>query len=130
VNGRILLIILLVCLKQSYAQIITTIAGNSGYGGVGTGGFSGDGGKADTAKLNEPFDLTFDTKGNLYFSDGVNNRVRMINTAGIITTISGLYNQQATSLNYAIDIANLSPGVYTMEISNTHHKVLKKFFKQ
>src|SRR5208282_2064332 len=64
--------------------IITTIAGN------GTQGFSGDGGLATAAELNEPAGLALDASGNLYIADSENNRIRKVNLAtGIITTIAG-----------------------------------------
>ncbi len=69
--------------KVNTAGIITTIAGN------GTQGFSGDGGTATNASLYAPSEVVIDAGGNLYFTDENNNRVRMVNTAGIITTIAG-----------------------------------------
>ena len=63
--------------------IITTIAGN------GTQGFSGDNGQAIIAKLYWPTGIVFDVVGNLYIADQLNNRIRMLNTAGIITTVVG-----------------------------------------
>jgi hypothetical protein len=69
--------------KVNAGGIITTIAGN------GTAGFSGDGGQATTAEVNNTQDLTIDASGNIYFADAGNNRVRKINTLGIITTIVG-----------------------------------------
>ncbi len=63
--------------------IITTFAGN------GTTGFSGDGGLATAAQLNYPLGITFDNSGNAFISDRNNNRIRKVNTAGIITTIAG-----------------------------------------
>jgi DNA-binding beta-propeller fold protein YncE len=59
---------------------------------VGTGerGFAGDGGPADRAVLNGPFDVGFDAEGNLYFSDTFNHRIRRVDTrTGIITTCAG-----------------------------------------
>jgi streptogramin lyase len=58
---------------------------------VGTGekGFAGDGGLAQRALLNGPFDVCFDRAGNLYFSDTFNNRIRRVDGRGIITTIAG-----------------------------------------
>ena len=59
---------------------------------VGTGerGFSGDGGPATSAVLNGPFDVGFDTDGNLYFSDTFNHRIRRVDgRTGIITTCAG-----------------------------------------
>ena len=59
---------------------------------VGTGekGFAGDGGPAEKALLNGPFDVCFDAAGNLYFSDTFNNRIRRVDAAGgTITTVAG-----------------------------------------
>ncbi|MHB8258722.1 MAG: NHL domain-containing protein [Bacteroidia bacterium] len=69
--------------KINTLGIINTIAG------TGVGGYSGDGGQATAAKFNGPDGVTFDTKGNLYIADYSNNRIRVVNTAGIITTIVG-----------------------------------------
>jgi sugar lactone lactonase YvrE len=63
--------------------IITTIAGN------GTQGFSGDGGQAIDAGLYFPSGITFDSSDNLYVADSGNNRIRKVDTSGIITTIAG-----------------------------------------
>jgi sugar lactone lactonase YvrE len=58
---------------------------------VGTGreGFSGDGGPATSARIDTADTILFDGAGNMYFSDANNNRVRMVDTNGIITTIAG-----------------------------------------
>lgn len=65
-------------------SIITTFVG------TGDKGFAGDGGPAVAARLNGPFDLAFDTHGNLYFSDTFNNRIRRVDArSGVITTIAG-----------------------------------------
>ncbi len=69
--------------KINSSGIISTIAGN------GTPGFSGDCGQAIAAQLNRPFGIAIDAVGNLYIGDSQNNRVRMVNTLGIITTIAG-----------------------------------------
>lgn len=63
--------------------IITTIAGD------GTVGFSGDGLAATAAQLSWPTSIVADNAGNIYFTDNENNRVRKINSAGIISTIAG-----------------------------------------
>ena len=69
--------------KVDKKGIITTVAGN------GTAGFSGDGGPATQASLNLPSGVVVDKKGNLYIADRSNDRVRMVNTKGIIQTIAG-----------------------------------------
>ncbi len=64
--------------------IIQTIAG------TGTAGFSGDGGLAASAQLNDPWDLLLDGRGGLLIADRFNNRVRRLNlSTGIITTFGG-----------------------------------------
>src|SRR5664279_2572581 len=62
---------------------LTLIAGNS------RAGFAGDGGPAVSAQLNAPQGLALDAAGNLYIADALNNRVRMVNPQGIITTFAG-----------------------------------------
>jgi sugar lactone lactonase YvrE len=62
---------------------ITTIAGN------GTASYSGDFLPAINAALNYPTSVSVDSLGNIYIADYVNNRVRMVDTAGVITTIAG-----------------------------------------
>ncbi len=68
--------------------ILTDYAG-SGPPGVSSSGFSGDGGPATSAKLSNPIGIAIDAAGNVYFSDRDNQRVRRIDTAGIITTVAG-----------------------------------------
>jgi len=72
--------------KVTRAGIISTVAGN------GTKGFSGDGGPATSAQLN-PLGahngLAVDSAGNLFIADTASNRVRMVDSAGIITTVAG-----------------------------------------
>jgi sugar lactone lactonase YvrE len=59
--------------------------------GTGAGGFSGDGGPATSATLNNPSHMTFDAAGNLYFADAVNARIRKIAAgSNTITTVAGM----------------------------------------
>lgn len=69
--------------KMDTAGTVTTFAG------TGEVGFSGDGGPAISARLNNPTFLAFDAAGNLYFSERNNRRVRRITPGGIISTIAG-----------------------------------------
>jgi len=54
------------------------------------GSFSGDGGPATSASLSAPQGIAFDAAGNLYIADTDNNRVRMVNPKGIISTVAGV----------------------------------------
>jgi len=67
--------------------IITTVAGN------GNGGYSGDGGAATNASLGSPSSLAVDANGNLFIVDQGNNRIREVDTNGIITTVAGSGNR-------------------------------------
>ena len=67
--------------KVNPGGIISTFAGN------GTGGYGGDGGPATAANFIGAAGVCFDATGNMYVADF--NKVRMISTAGIITTIAG-----------------------------------------
>jgi sugar lactone lactonase YvrE len=62
---------------------ITTVAGS------GKKGFSGDGRRAVTARLNQPSDIALDANGNLYVADRGNHRLRLVTAAGTILTIAG-----------------------------------------
>jgi DNA-binding beta-propeller fold protein YncE len=61
----------------------------STIGGVGQKGFSGDGGPAALAQLNEPYGVVADRLGRVFFADRLNRRVRVIDTMGVITTLAG-----------------------------------------
>ncbi|MDP8982702.1 MAG: hypothetical protein M3O35_19160 [Acidobacteriota bacterium] len=63
--------------------IITTFAGN------GQEGRGGDGGQAVNAQLKQPGRLAIDSAGNLYISETLNQRVRKVDTHGVITTVAG-----------------------------------------
>jgi hypothetical protein len=66
----------------SATGVITTVAGN-GYEATTTGGFSGDGGPADSAALWHPVGITYGANGAIYFSDVGNNRIRKITLPAI-----------------------------------------------
>jgi DNA-binding beta-propeller fold protein YncE len=58
--------------------------------GTGQAGDSGDGGPARQARLNQPFDVAFDSAGNVFFSDTGNHRIRRVDAvSGTITTVAG-----------------------------------------
>lgn len=64
--------------------IITTIAG------CGRKGYTGDGGKAAAATLNEPYGVVVDREGMLYIVDRLNSCIRKVDgKTGIISTLAG-----------------------------------------
>jgi uncharacterized protein (TIGR03437 family) len=64
---------------------INTFAGNDEIGA----NYTGDGGPATAALLNNPAAVLLDAAGDLYISDLGNNAIRMVNTSGIINTVVG-----------------------------------------
>jgi trimeric autotransporter adhesin len=63
--------------------IIKTVAGN------GTAGYSGNGGAATSAEINDPTGLYVDGSGNLFIADSKNAVIRKVNTSGVISTFAG-----------------------------------------
>ena len=69
--------------KISPTGVLTVVAGN------GIRGFSGDGGPATSASLNQPTSVTVDIAGNLFIVDKDNQRIRKVTPGGTITTVAG-----------------------------------------
>jgi len=69
--------------KVDSTGLITTLAGTN------SSGFAGDGGLATSAILNQPWGVAVDGVGNIFIGDYGNNRIRRIDTSGVITTIAG-----------------------------------------
>jgi DNA-binding beta-propeller fold protein YncE len=69
--------------------IITTVAGDyaADKADNGLGGFSGDGGPATSAQLNDPQGVAVDGAGDLFIADTFNNAIRQVTPAGTITTV-------------------------------------------
>src|SRR5579859_7082730 len=59
------------------------------FAGTGVEGYNGDGIAATSAQLAYPNGLAIDSKGNIYISEFGNPRIRMVNPAGIISTVAG-----------------------------------------
>ncbi len=64
--------------------IITNVAGNFGGTGLYPNGIL-----AINSELMAPKDIAFDQNGNMYIADGSLNRIRKVNTLGIINTVAG-----------------------------------------
>jgi trimeric autotransporter adhesin len=112
--------------------IIQTVAGN------GTAGYSGDGGAATQAELNQVTGVSVDSAGNIFIADGGNDRIREVRVAtGIIQTVAGNgvngYSGdggKATQANLNLDYI-LASGVFVhgsdnIFIADTHNHVIRK----
>jgi hypothetical protein len=69
--------------------IVRRVAGVAPVAGVAQRGYSGDGGPALQATLNNPVDLAFADDGTLFVSDVYNHCIRAIDPAGNIRTVVG-----------------------------------------
>ncbi len=113
--------------KIDVSGIITTIAG------TGTAGYNGDEIPATDAQLNEPNYVAVDANGNIYVADYMNNRIRKIDTSGIMHTFAGNGiqgyagdNGQATKarLNRAVGVyVDVYGNVY---VGDTYNNVVRK----
>ena len=104
------------------------------FAGIGTAGFSGDGGAATNEELDNPTHLAFDSHGNLYIADAGNNRIRMVNTAGLISTVAGTgtagfsgdgRNATQAELNFPDSIAfDAQDNLYIADTSNNRIRMV------
>lgn len=69
--------------RVSAEGVITTVAG------TGRAGYSGDGGPAIQAALNNPQGVAVDRGGSVLVADTFNHVIRKVDAAGVITTIAG-----------------------------------------
>jgi glucose/arabinose dehydrogenase len=69
--------------KVSAAGVITRVAG------TGAPGNTGDDGPATDAQLHEPTGVAVNPNGEFLIADGLNNEVRKVSVAGVITRVAG-----------------------------------------
>src|SRR5436190_1922681 len=105
---------------------ITTVAG------IGVGGYGGDGGPATEAALNSPEGVAVDAAGNIYIADSFNNRIRKVDTSGVITTIAGNGSPQYTGEGVATQVSLNDPSGVAADNSgnlyiadNSSHRIRK-----
>jgi trimeric autotransporter adhesin len=115
--------------KVNAAGKISTVAGVDTLVG-----YAGDGAAATLARLDSPFAVAVDRKGNLYISDHKNNVIRKVDTAHNISTyagVAGVYNNSgdggpatAANLNAPQGIAVDTFG--NLYIADAENNVIRK----
>lgn len=112
------------------AGTVTTFAGS---GTLGDSGYGGDGGLATNAQLSFPAAVALDGDGNLYIADYANSRIRMVDSAGAVSTLAGngIFgyggdggSATAAQLNYPRGIAVGSNG--NLYIADTHNHRIRR----
>ncbi len=110
-------------IRQVSDGIITTIAG-SGETGAGCGAFSGDGGPATSAQLDEPTSVAVDSEGAVYI--GAACRVREVSSDGTISTLAGSDDCTPSGNGGAAVDANLAK-IWGMALDNGGSLFLSTF---
>jgi hypothetical protein len=121
--------------------VITTVAGSingenadaNDPGDRNPEGFRGDGGPATSAMLDNPRSVAVDSAGNLYIADTGNNRIRKVDTNGIITTVAGAgppgYSGdggEATIAKLGLPHAVVCDSAGNLYIADTYNNVVRK----
>jgi len=117
----LVLIVVALSVTGAFAQnnTITTVAGN------GSAGFSGDGGPATSAQLNNPFSVAVDPAGNIYISDGYgNSRVAKYDKNGRFIKEVGTRGTQPGQMNTPHSITSDAKGnIYVADRGNRRIQV-------
>lgn len=99
--------------KLTPGGVISTIVG------TGVAGYSGDGGPATSAELNNPAGVTFDAQGNLYIADTENGVVRKVDAStGSIGTYAGTYTQYSKAV-YSVPSGDGGPATSAVLVAPT-----------
>ncbi len=106
------------------------------FGGTGVAGYSGDGGPAVEAQINNPVDLEYRPDGMLFFTDTFNSCVRVIDPDGLIRTVVGQCGQRGFSGDggpptaarldrpYGIEIDETTGALYVTDTHNNRIRVV------
>jgi sugar lactone lactonase YvrE len=116
--------------KVDLEGIITPFAGN------GSSGYSGNGGPATAASMDEPHGVAVDGLGNVYIADTKNHRIRMVDTSNTMNPFAGSGNnnyQESTDEDVLATTASLNEpnGVYVdasgnVFIADTENCMIRK----
>jgi hypothetical protein len=121
--------------------VITTVAGDyaADQANDGLGGFSGDGGPATSAQLNDPQGVAVDGAGDLFIADTFNSAIREVTPAGIISTVVGVVGANGAAPTPGSETSGVAPtashlsgpqavavdlSTDTLYIADTHNSVI------
>jgi RHS repeat-associated protein len=124
-------------IADSWGQRIRRVAPNgtiTSVAGTGASGYSGDGGPATQAELNDPYSVALGPGGDIYIGDTENAAVRRVATDGTITTVAGTGVEgfsgdggsatQAQLGGYVTDVAVASDG--TLYVADSYNNRIRR----
>src|SRR5207249_252461 len=76
--------------KVTPAGVVVTVAGLARLDGSGNAVGGNADGTGNAARFNFPEDVAVDSAGNVYVADLVNNTIRKVTPAGVVTTLAGM----------------------------------------
>src|SRR5581483_7682751 len=91
--------------------------------GTGTAGFSGDGGPATQAQLDQPISVVLDRDGGFLICDIRNHRIRGVNNQGIIHTVAGTGEKKPTPDGAPVQGTPLN-GPRTLAVESTGNVII------
>jgi sugar lactone lactonase YvrE len=89
-------------------RVVATSGNISTFAGTGVAGYAGDGGAATSAQLAQPRGLFATAGGALLIADSNNQRIRMVDASGAISTLAGNGTQGSSSDGAAAATASLN----------------------
>ena len=96
---------------------VSRVAGIAPVEGIPQRGYSGDGGPATEALLNNPVDIALAEDGTLYFTDVYNHCVRAVDPSGTINTVAGICGRPGTAGDGGPATAALLKRPYGLELT-------------
>ena len=124
-------------------HVIRKVSKTSGFisiaaGTAGNGDYTGDGGAAISARLNNPHGVAVDLSGNIYIADTFNHLIRVVtNSTGYISRVAGTphtvgfdgdgFSASSATLNYPVSVAvDVSGNIYIADSYNHVIRMVKK----
>jgi sugar lactone lactonase YvrE len=113
------------------AGTIFTLAGNEKSCAMGQSNMCGDGAAAKLAQLNSPNGIFVDSRGRILIADRGNNRVRTINSAGVMQSVTGFnpFNGDQTALTTMLSVpigvaSDAAGNIYVTDSGNARVRMI------